>query len=348
MDISVFCGRPFTRCRVTATGQVAFCCYQRCDPLQPTWEPYIGNVLEAETFDDVWFSNKAEAIRQAVLSGSLHESCQCPGCPYTSERPPFPKKPLVYNEYPTFLEIDLPNTHCNIGLENPGPDHPACIMCERAAPFFQPEENHLEEVLRKIKHIVPNLQQIHVQGIAEPFYKNLLFDVLTWLEFEKYKYNCLVSITTNATIFGQQTRSEYFRRCPHSITNVSLDAATPETYQAIRILPAFDKVVENFYAFDRERAVARQFLRLLCNVNLLNINEVLGIVDIAHKGHVNYVEFFPTDGFNHKIIVNETNCGLFAKAQRDIIERCKALKVPHTFTRPLDLNLTKRLVELAL
>lgn len=356
MWIEAFCEYPFNRCRITCEGNVAFCCFMRPDPdpnpdkvKQPA---YIGNVLE-DSFDDIWFSEKAEEIREFTRDGKLHPMCQCPGCPIVPLNKPYPVEHIVFNEYPNFLEIDLPNTHCNVGGLKPSVTSPACVMCERADPFFKPEEDHLMEVMERIKYIVPNLHQIHIQGIAEPFYQtrekgHLLFDVLDVLEFDKYKDQITVSVTTNATIFKKRIREEYLDRVPKSITNFSIDAATPETFKAIRIFDCFEQVLENMYAFDRERVRERQFIRLHCNVNTMNVKEVVDIVPIAHKANVEYIEFNPTSGFNHKILVNDENCGLFQKVQDEIIERCDKLGVPYKFVRPLDLGLSNQLVQLTL
>jgi hypothetical protein len=80
----------------------------------------------------------------------------------------------------------------------------------------------------------------------------------------------------------------------------------------------------------------------------MNVHEVLGMVHIAHKANVEYAEFSPTDGFNHKILVNEDTCGLFRKAQLDIIDECQRLNVPYNFIRPLDLGMTERFVQITL
>ena len=72
------------------------------------------------------------------------------------------------------------------------------------------------------------------------------------------------------------------------------------------------------------------------------------MVEIAEKANVEYVEFNPTNGFNHKILVNEDNCGLFKKAQEDIIDECEKRGVPYHMIRPLDLGLTEQLVQLTL
>lgn len=102
------------------------------------------------------------------------------------------------------------------------------------------------------------------------------------------------------------------------------------------------------YAFSNERIRDRQFVRIHNNLNIMNVHEVIGMVHIAHKANVEYVEFNPTNGFNHKILVNESNCGLFARAQQQIIEECDKLGVPYNFIRPLDLGLTEQLVQITL
>lgn len=343
MKIKAFCKYPFERMRVTAEGNVAMCCFQRADPANND-NPYIGNLLN-NSLDEIWLGSLAEEIRQATIDGNLHKNCQCSGCPYVSQKKPYFQQEFDSNDYPTFLEIDLPNTHCNVGLDIPNESHPACIMCERAAPFFQPEENHLQEVITKLKPLLPNLEQIHVQGLAEPFYKNILFDVLDWIGFDNH---CCVSVTTNGTLFHKDVRQKYLERCPSSITNFSIDAATPETYKAIRVLPVFDHVLNNLYAFANERNQDKQFLRICNNINTVNLHEAVAMVDLAAKANPNILEMNPTDGFNWKILVNETNCGQFSKIQEDIITRCKELNLPYSFIRPLDLGLSEKLIQLTM
>lgn len=328
------------------------CCFMRPDPLKPISDAYIGNVLE-NTFDEIWFGDVAESIRNETRHGRLHSKCNTPGCPYLTPAARIPKD-ITYNEYPIFLEIDLPNTHCNVGGLNPNPEtSPACIMCERASPLFKPETDHLFEVLDRVKYIVPNLQQIHIQGIAEPFYEtkksgHLLFDVLDVLGFDKYAHQITLSVTTNATLFKRSVRQEYLNRVPHSITNFSIDASTPETFKKIRIFDCFDKVIENMYAFNEERVKTRQYTQIHCNVNSMNVHEVIGLVQIAHKANIGCLEMNPTSGFNQPILVNENNCGLFAKAQMDIIEECERLNVNYKFIRPLDLGMADNLIQLTI
>ena len=172
--------------------------------------------------------------------------------------------------------------------------------------------------------------------------------MLDALGFDDHSDRITLSVTTNGTLFKRSVRQDYLRRAPRSITNFSIDAATPETFKAIRIFDCFDKLLENFYAFSAERVRDRQFLRIHNNLNIMNVHEAVAMVAIAHKANVEYVEFNPTNGFNHKILVNETNCGVFAKAQQDIVAECRRLNVPVNFIRDLDLGLTEKLVQLTM
>lgn len=269
MEINAFCPHPFNRIHITGSGNVAMCDSQN---------PCIGN-LENNIFDEIWFSETAEAIRQEVLAGRLHKQCNCLIKTHSEEK-------VIYNEYPNFLEIDLPVT---------------------------------QAVIEKIKHIVPNLIRIDIKG--EPFDKTL-FDVLDWLEFDQYKYKCSVGIVTNAILMGEQIRREYLNRCPNSITKVSVDS---------------DTIVENFYAFNRERIRNRQFLWLINSVNIMNVHKVVDMVRIGNKAKVEFVEFVSDN-------VDETNCGLFKRAQQKIVEECRRLNVACVFARPLDLGLSDMLV----
>jgi molybdenum cofactor biosynthesis enzyme MoaA len=337
MDLDVFCSYPFVRVRITAEGNMAMCCFQR--------DKYIGNLLE-DTFDNVWFGELAEAVRIDTIEGKLHPLCQVAGCPHLNVRTP---QHVIFSEYPSFLEIDLPNTHCNVGLERPGPTHPACIMCERAGPpeTFRPETNRLSEVLPKIIHLLPSLRQIHIQGIAEPFYKDMMFDTLDAIQFDQHR-RIIISTTTNGTLFGPAVRKRFLDRCPNSITTFSIDAATPATFQKIRILPVFDKVIENLCEFSAERNRQTQKVRIHNNINIHNVDEVVGMVEIAAKAKVDCIEFNPTDGFNTSLLVNEDNCGRFRRAQLDIVDACRRLKIDYNFIRPLDLGMTDRLVQITL
>ena len=331
MKIKSYCEKPLVRFRVDCEGNASFCHHQNPEG---GLNPYIGNLLE-DDFEQIWFGEIADEVRHSVLNDSKHAKCSVTGCPFNS---PFQKFDVVYNEYPTHLEIDLPNTKCNIGGEVPTEENPACIMCKRSSIEFKPQRDKLTDVLLKLKNIVPNLVQIDIQGFAEPFHERLIFDVLDVLGFDDHCNQIKLTLMTNGTLLSEDVMREYLSRVPNSVTNWSLDAATPEVYSAIRFHD-FELVLKNLYSFASARNSKKQFLLNHNNINVVNVKDVEGMVHIASQINAEHVEFNPTGGHNKSIIVNESNCGMFYRAQKIIERTAKELGVNVVFLRPLDLGL---------
>ncbi len=330
MEIKTICDYPFTRCRITCEGNIAFCCYQ---------ESFIGNIL-TNTFDEIWFGDTAEEIRLDISNGKFHKFCQVSSCPYQTEKS---KHKVNYAEYPTFLEIDFPNTHCNVGFEEPSEKNPACVMCPRSSITFKSQNNHLFEVINRLKHLTPFLRQVHFGGVAEPFYKDLIFEIANLLNINQ---KVTISTITNGTLLNQEITKK-FLKFNNSILTFSLDAATSQTYHKIRILSSFDEVLGNLYSYGEKRNKKNQFLKIINNINMLNIHEVKEMCKIAKKAGVNLLEFIPTEGWNKEILVNESNCGLFKRAQMEIEQECYDLGVPFIIIKPLDCDIMDNLIQIS-
>lgn len=319
---TAFCSYPFKRFKVTCEGDVTMCCFQIDTGL------WIGNILR-QSFEDVWFGKIANEIREHVIQGKFHDVCNTSACPYYYRKLNFEKVQL---SYPTEFEIDLPKQHCNIGGLNPNPSNPACIMCERHTQFSA-QEDKLSEVCRVLKPSIKHAETLHIQGIAEPFWKDYIFEVSNWLNLEQH--DLLISSTTNGTLLNKERRNRYLQ-FKSSWLNWSLDAATPKTYVKIRRVDMYDQIIENLLSYSSERNPEHQFVRIQNNINLLNIDEVEDMVKLAAKLKVDVLDFAPTDHVP-TICVDEYNYKLFRNAQLKIIEMAKKLEVKTTFTK----NLTK-------
>src|SRR5215470_1420981 len=102
-NVETFCSLPFQKIKVSPTGNVSMCCYQK---------GVLGNLF-VEDFDRIWHGELAREIRSHTLNLQLHPVCRgWGGCPYLV-RPKVPKAIPFSSPYPTSLEFDLPNTHCN-------------------------------------------------------------------------------------------------------------------------------------------------------------------------------------------------------------------------------------------
>jgi len=61
----LICTRPWETVWINCMGDVSFCCHQ---------SEFIGSLKE-NTFEEIWFGQKAEEIRNKILNGSLHSFC---------------------------------------------------------------------------------------------------------------------------------------------------------------------------------------------------------------------------------------------------------------------------------
>jgi MoaA/NifB/PqqE/SkfB family radical SAM enzyme len=321
-----FCTLPFSRIRITSEGNVGFCCIHK---------PIVGNILE-KSFDEIWNGPLAEEVREVTKRNKLHSSCAGRYCPY--EFGPRQYSSIVKHEYPIRIDLDLPNTHCNIGGTNPSIDSPACIMCPRSSVYFQPEEDKVLQICEKIKPYLAYVNNLHIQGIAEPFWKGKLFETLDALEFEKHKNRIEFSTFTNGTIFSKKVREEYLKRCPKSVTYISMDAATDATYRKIRIVDSFKKMQENFIAFGKERGTSNKLVSAN-NINAFNVSEIASMIDLAKLANVDWIEFNSTDANDEnmlKFVINEDNQHLFKNAEKIIENKCKELNISYKILKSLE------------
>lgn len=322
--VHAFCSYPFVRLKATCVGDVTMCCYQE--------RKCLGNLFE-KSFEEIWFGTVAEAIRADTLRNFLHPMCKVSACPFYHRE--LHGKAVSYQGYPGQYEIDLPTQHCNIGGENPSPENPACIMCERHTNYIR-QTDRLNEVCGFLRPHIGHVHAVHIQGIAEPFWKDRIFEVINQLGIEPLKSRIRISTTTNGTLMTEERRKQLLSY-PLSCITWSLDAATPETYVKIRRVPMYEKIVENLLAYCRERRSPDQTVHIHNNINLLNVDEVVGMVELAHKAKVDLIDFNPTISVP-TICVDPYNVRVFRDAQKRIIEAARRLEVKTTFMRNLTLD----------
>lgn len=324
-----FCSYPFQRLKFTPEGDVTICCFheRKC----------LGNILK-NSLENIWFSPLANNIRESTLQGVLHKTCQIESCPFFLTNN-LENQEFECYRYPIEFEIDFPNQHCNIGGNNPSAKNPACLMCERnlktAEELYQ--EDKLEEVSQKLKPYIKYIRWLHIQGVAEAFWKDRIFELIDWLGVNKFKHRILISATTNGTLMNASCRGK-FLKYPKSGLTWSLDAGSPETYKIIRRVNMYDKIVENLKAYSKERNLDGQYIHIHNNINTINIDEVEKMVELAAEVGVDRLDFNPTYSLRG-ICVNKENVHLFRNAQIRIMRRAHELGVNATFMRNLTLNL---------
>lgn len=282
---NVFCGLPFTKMILNSYGYVSMCCYQVTQ---------LGKLTKDVDLLDIWNSDLANQIRKTTEEGELHPVCKSwNSCPFlVSEKYVYGVDVHRDIKYPTYIEICLPDKHCNVGGEKPSVDNPACIMCKRN--FDIPDQPDITDFLcEKVKPIMPHLRHLCVLGTAEPFWKNAAFNIMEKLEFSKYKHQCEFVANTNGICLNEKVARRFFDEVEMSNISWSLDAATAITHKKIRRLDSFDLVVDNLKRWIRMRGTNHK-VTIYNNINMFNVHEMSAMVEMAADIAVDSIILLPT------------------------------------------------------
>lgn len=323
------------------------CCHQ-------SDSSYLGNLFE-RPFEDLWFSKFAEDIRDAIREKRLHSVCNTIQCPFKYKNIEQEVKQITADArgYPREIEFDLHGSHCNFGGLNPTP-HTACIMCPRARPDFaeylEKTPDRTDELIETIRHLTPNLNMINILGIAEPFWKDKIFDVLDKMDFSKHKSHIKLWTTSNGSIFNEKRQERLCEIAEKTDIHFSLDAASSETFMKIRQNNFFDVICKNIKMWTkrRETGTGKHYVRLHNNINSINVHEVPDMVRLAKDLGVDVLILLPTHdcGGTHisikNIIVSPTNFKRFVKAQTEAEKVAKEIGQEVIFSRPLGLDYDKQ------
>jgi hypothetical protein len=288
--IKSFCSLPFSKLILNSYGEVSMCCHQL---------KQLGKIDENTDLLDIWNSPLAKEIRDHSNKGNLHPVCNSwNSCPFiVKEKQMFPVQAYPKIGYPLYLEICLPDKHCNVGGENPSPENPACIMCRRN--FSKPQQQDLTDLLcEKTRPLMPYLKQISVLGTAEPFWKDAVFRVLEKLEFYRYKNKIQFLTNTNGICLNEKTTIKFFENVVFSDISWSIDSATPETHKKIRRLDTFEIVVSNLerWVKIRENYGGKNVhqVSIYNNINIINVHEMTKMVELAVDLKVEKLIMLPT------------------------------------------------------
>ena len=332
-----YCILPFRRLKIDADGTYQSCCHQT---------NHYGNLIKDGISLEQAFKNKEIVdVKNSVLGSKLHTSCNNAQCPmyYTDLKKDLP---VELSKYPQEIELSLPSTWCNIGGLNPTPDT-ACIMCPRSSVKYmnsQPKEDYTDQLLDIIKPAIPYLRSLSVLGVAEPFWKGKVFDVLDKLDWKTHKEGKWFWTYCNGSIFGDKYQDLFLNEYTSlSAIGFSIDAATPETYQKIRridFLPTIQRNLEKYFKKVHDLEPGRDTSFTAYNINMLNLHEMEDMLRFGNSIGVFKVQFTLTyvsvDGMAMKsnLLCNEKNWQLFWEQQQKVEQLAKELNQRVEFYYP--------------
>jgi len=214
-----FCSSPFDIMQIDQDGDVMLCiCAEHM--------PYvIGNIYK-DTLQNIWLSEKAVQVRQAVLDEDFtYCAWACPALPSLNDRPEI--IPTLV-DFPTTIKLDLDRS-CNLKC-------PSCresVIIEKHSSRIDKQIEIFNEIIQWAKENPTTKISIVPMGSGEIFasYSGLQF----LRSLKDYPYNNIqLTITTNGTLINKN--KELINHIKHLINHVavSIDAATPDTYKIVR------------------------------------------------------------------------------------------------------------------
>jgi MoaA/NifB/PqqE/SkfB family radical SAM enzyme len=232
-----FCAVPFEMLETTPNGDAYVCC--------PSWLPIpIGNI-ERQTAEQVWNSPIAQELRRSILDSSFRY-CSRMHCSKIGN------KWLPSNDSVTAVKWR------SIPVEAPSPGPKQVILshdqsCNLACPSCRKDfilankeqQASLDKVMGDF--VMPILRQaeiVKITGSGDPFGSNHFRRVLKSINRDTFP-RLAVDLHTNAQLWNKRAWDELGLAALVRNAEISIDAAQPATYAAIRRGGDFVRLLEN-------------------------------------------------------------------------------------------------------
>jgi len=240
---------PFRFVEVTGweppKGDVYLCC--------PNWlKMPAGNMLQSDTFGEIWNGEKAREIRRSILDGSF-KYCNQSLCPYlqtisgTVER-------IGEVEDKELIEIienglaALPYGPREIRCSYDKSCNLSCPTCRTEVIVEHAYEQQIWEIQNKLQNeALKDAHRLSITGSGDPFGSPFNRKWLQTMRREAMPHLKNLHIHTNAQLLTQKmwgTIPEEIRQLI-ATTEISIDAACPETYSLNRRGGSFERLLEN-------------------------------------------------------------------------------------------------------
>jgi len=285
---------PFTQLLMQPTGKISPCCY-----LQSYTVNSAGKNLE-----DIWNSEKLRKLRRDHLSGA-NKICASrlrnSACFQDFEHfrnVVFPRE--IMETPPQRIDVRL-NGHCNL----------RCIMCEV---WQQPNHQYDESFFWKegSEKLFPFLKEIEIAG-GEPFIQRDIFRVMH--QISTVNKSCEFSFITNGNFVWSSFIESHLDQIKIKRIQVSVDAATEETYKRIRLGGEWHRVLKNIAALKsyRERKLAENGtpfqIKLSFCAQLSNWRELPDFFELCSRydadPEIQFVHYSPNEGVSLKELSRE-------------------------------------------
>ncbi len=232
------CFAPFNSLFFDVRGKVVVCNGNR--------EYVVGDITK-DTVKEIWEGDTINKLRQHLDNFDFSLGCsKCADAILSKNYDAafarsYDSTPTVKSN-PVRMEFEISGT-CNL----------ACLMCngflsstyrkqiEKQEPY---RDVYDESFIDQLEPYLPHLQFTKFSG-GEPFLIELYYKI--WERMAELNPNCPIHIQTNGLILNNKVKSALEKGKFH--IGVSLDGASKENYEKIRMFGKFERVIENLEYF---------------------------------------------------------------------------------------------------
>jgi MoaA/NifB/PqqE/SkfB family radical SAM enzyme len=193
---------------------------------------------------------------------------------------------------PRSIQIEC-TTRCNL----------KCTFCELSYWTEKPADLKLDHIQKMVEHL-PKLKRVDLTGIGESLMNRDFFAIVKFLKSR----GLYVTLNDNFTLMTEKTAHRIVELGVDQIF-LSLDGATKETYEQIRVGANFDKVIANARRLQqtkRQLGKKRPEVKINTVVCSINYQELPAIVELAREMGIGMVQFVNAITFEHTADVATT------------------------------------------
>lgn len=290
-----FCANPWSYVEIFSGGEVFVCC--------SLWTGFkhIGNVY-TDTPEQIWNGHQAVALREGILDGSFRE-CDHDKCPlifgnslptYDSVRREWygdvmgeaiDNKLTISPRGPLVVKL-MTDASCNL----------TCPSCRDH--LILANRNEQRKMLNAFeKSILPLLEGAKIlvlAGDGDPFGSHYYRDIL--IRTADILPNLKIGLHANAVLLDEKAWSHCRLDNRTEMIQVSIDAATEETYSVVRRRGDFRRLLRNLeFVAAKKRPFPVTRFELVFVVQTQNFREMKEFVLLGKGLGVNSIEFMLID-----------------------------------------------------
>lgn len=231
------CPVPFSNAEITHDKE-HMCCSEWLE--QP-----IGSI---KTVGENWTNETATKIRKSIIDGS-YKFCSKEKCPHLNTliksgtsstllpKEGFNASKLFKPEGPEKLKVVF-DSACNL----------ACPSCR--VDFIKNESWIYAKSTRTLdlikKYYKNTLKELQMSGYGDPFFSDALFEFLQTYESDWFPNLEKIHLHTNGLLWNERNWNKIAKSHPYiSSAEISIDAATKETYEIVRKGGNWDLLIKN-------------------------------------------------------------------------------------------------------